>query len=374
MARGARLKISAAVAAGAAMLGIGASWAFGNLMEAFDNSPLPGAWRDTHVLALDTDGTLLVAFYEGAPDDDGYHEGEVPGVALLSTDGEVTEVLAPQDDPAGCEVSPSGALDGERVAVAFSSWGRGVHQCRTYGLWTGTDAGLTKVGEIVGDAGALDVTWGSLWFVDGGLTAVGRVPHTSGLDDTFLGIIDPTTGVFTTWRTGVYLGFFPDACGEYGADFSVGVHGLDADHLLQPLSFTVGGGSRTRSEVLPTPAGHHSLVPVTSCGDDVAGQPTGGSRTVVWQNDGQTQAVSIPDVAGDVYLGPGIVAARTVQPPDTMGSLLIWDRATREQLVSVPSCSRMLFIGDWLVVGTLQDGRCVPSATTLDALVSEQTD
>ncbi len=374
MARGARLKIAAAAAAGAVVLGVGASWAYGAVASVLDGSPLPRAWEDNRVLALGSDGTLLVAFYEVTADEDDYYAGEAPGVALLSTSGKVTEVLAPQDAPSSCVVEASGALDGERIAVAFTSGSKGDDECRTYGLWTGTDDGLAKVGEVVRDGVALDVSWGSLWFVDGGLTAVGRVPNASGLEDTFLGIIDPATGVFTTWRSDSYLGFFPDACGEYGADFSVGVHGLDEDQVLQPLSFTVRGGSRTRTEVLATPAGYDSLVPVTSCGDDVAGSPTGSGSTdtVVWQNDGATQTGVVSGIIGDVYLGTEVVAARVLEDLDADGSLVVWDRATGEQLASVTSCSRLLFIGEWLAVGTREDGVCVPRATTLDALVSER--
>ncbi|WP_084124901.1 hypothetical protein [Demequina sp. NBRC 110054] len=374
MARGARLKIAVAVAAGAVVLGVGASWAYGAVASALDDGPLPRAWEDNRVLALAPDGTLLVAFYEVTPDEDDYYAGQAPGVALLSTSGKVTEVLAPQDAPSSCVVEASGALDGERIAVAFTSGSKGDDECRTYGLWTGTDAGLAKVGEIVRDGEALDVGWGSLWFVDGGLTAVGRMPNASGLEGTSLGIVDPATGAFTTWRSDSHLGFFPDACGEYGADFSVGVHGLDEDQVLQPLSFTVRGGSRTRTEVLPTPAGYDTLVPVTSCGDDVAGSPTGSGSTdtVVWQNDGATQTGVVSGIVGDVYLGTEVVAARVLEDLDADGSVVIWDRASGQQLVSVTSCSRLLFIGEWLALGTREDGRCVPTATTLDALLSEQ--
>jgi len=341
----------------------------------------PDRWERMELLDVDSDGSLLVAFYDGArevasglgrPD----LAGQQPGIALVTPDG-ATHVLH----------KPS-ALDRDAIGSAVGSVHRGsiavswqviegavspenkltyLSNGSTVALATGTVNGLSGAPTPTVDGLPVVVKWGGLHVADGALVAyvVEQTDGISGLQ--FVGLLDATTGIVSVIENGIFLAPMRDLCDQAGNTF--GIPAVD-DGGVAIHQFEVVGGHASAATAITSPPDSGSMLPINACGTDIAGM-TGKTRTLSWTNGaGDTSSVKMSDIAGDVFLAPQWLAAHKISVEGQTAELVVVDRFTGVTTNVGETCDRVVPAGDWIAFGYPEGDTCRPVAVPASVLLS----
>ncbi|NTV38633.1 MAG: hypothetical protein HGA51_01560 [Demequinaceae bacterium] len=378
------------VLAGFVVLLIGATVAVGWYVLREPPVPLPtweGAvwapddWDSVELLDVDDDGSLLVAFYVDARTVTGYDDvkvdaGQLPGVALVTPDGEahVLRETSPVDKNAigsvvgsvfHADVAIAWQVSDDAVradgSVTYSSTGR------TVSLATGTVDGLSEVPTPTLEGMPVVVQWGGLHVADGALVAFVAVSGDVLAGTLKVGLIDTATGEVEVIDEGTMLAPQRDLCDPGGNTFGADIF---KNNVLVVRKFAVVGGQVTDLSIVSAPPVGGTMLPVNACGADSAGVVT-SSKTLHWTDGaGKTSMSQLDGMSGDVFLAPAWLAVHVILPGTDINEVVVVDRVTRSSVKVSDSCARVVPAGDWLAFGVPDGDKCRLVAVPVSELLS----
>lgn len=380
----------AGVLSGFVILLIGATLAFGWYLMREPPVPLPtweGAvwapddWDSVELLAVDDDGSLLVAFYDGARkvtsyDDVKVDAGQLPGVALVTPDGTAHVLRDTSTVDKNALGSAVGSVHHGTVAVAWqvlddAVLSDGSVQYRASGhtvsLATGTVGGLSDIPTPTLDGVPVVVQWGGLHVADGGLVAYTIAPEDGGLGTQYIGVMDTATGAIDVIDQGTMLAPQRDLCDAAGDTFGIN---MVKNNVLAVLQFSVVAGRATEVTMVSAPPVGGTMLPVNACGADSAGVVV-SAKTLYWTDaTGNTSEVQVDGMGGDVFLAPEWLAVHVVWPDTDINEVVVVDRATRSSVTVGDSCARVVPAGDWLAFGVPDGDTCRLVAVPVSELLA----
>lgn len=332
----------------------------------------PDRWDAMELLNVDSDGSLLVAFYDGSGVATAFggakaNVGQLPGVALVTPDGAVHVLRETADLNARAFATAVGSVHHGEVAVAWQVVDNAVDaqgelnpssRGRTVTLATGTSAGLTDIPSPTVGGLPVVVQWGGLQVADDALVAMVMDASGGWAGRPHIGVIDTATGELAVIHTGSMLAPMRDLCDAEGN--SLGATTL-ADNTSSLLTFSVSDG-RASAPVWITPPFPGLVFPASACGADSAGADR--KTQALWWTNGpeQKSAPRLSGLGGDVLLAPDWVAVQQIDVDLASQDVVVVDRTTRQATLTNANCDRIVASGDWLAFGYPSGDGCLPVA------------
>lgn len=345
-------------------------------------------WDQMELLDVDSDGSLLVAFYDGGRSIDYQPVGgkevfvvtaeQQPGIAVFTADGKEHVLQEPRSLNADAVGEAVGSIHKGSIAVAWQVREGGVdadgelallNPTPTVAMAIGTVEGLTPMPTPVLDGRPLSVHWGGLHVADGALVALVADESLDFTEQLMTGLVDPASGTFTVVDKEAGLAPMRDLCDPTGSTFGyVAVGDNGGSVSIHQFSVTQGEASEVRNLVPPEPI--NDSIPFNACGDDFATVDR-TSQALMWtEGSGALSTSPVGHPIGDVFLAPEWAAVFGYNFEDDEQRVLIVDRATGVSHFVSDNCERLVVAGDWVAFGYPDGDTCLPVAVRASELLA----